>query len=119
MNGSGWPETFLKGVVSYLAPSMAAGALVELLREQNIDVKKVSQWVEENLSLWDELKPEDQANLKKMAGEVGSLDWMNYEWAVNAIRADFPAVTSLFLGWPKARNWLGRQVEAIKREIGG
>lgn len=108
----------LRGLTSQFAPSIAAGALVELLAEEKIDVKKISQWVQENHSLLDDLKPEDQANLKKIAEEVGEVNWLTTEWAIEAIRVDFPAVASLFLGWPKARNWLRRQVEALKREIG-
>jgi hypothetical protein len=113
-----WGDALLRGLASTFAPDMAAGALVELLREQKIDVKKISQWVQENHSLLDELKPEDRANLKKMAAGVGEVDWLTTEWAIEAIRGDFPAVASLFLGWPKARNWLGRQVEALKKEAG-
>jgi hypothetical protein len=106
----------LKGLLSQAAPGIAQGFLVELLKSKKVDVNKVSKWVLENRSLWGELEPNEQDGLRRLAAKAGDLSWMDANWVINAIRRDLPSVASLFLGWTKARNWLERQVEDLKRE---
>ena len=43
-------------------------------------------------------------------------DWLSQQ--VGIIKADLPALASLFLGWKKGKNWLVRQVKIIKERIG-
>lgn len=106
----------LKGLISQAAPSIAKGFLVELLKSKKVNVNKASQWVLEDRSLWKELDPGEQEGLRRLAAKAGDLSWMDASWVINAVRRDFPLVASLFLGWTKARNWLKRQVEDLKRE---
>jgi len=108
---------FAKGIMAEMAPGVIGGALVELLRDRKVDVQKVTEWVEKNVSLWDALSEEHQGNLHDAIQKVGSIeniDWLTPDWVINSIRHDFPAVASLFVGWQKASNWLRRQTEIIK-----
>lgn len=108
---------FGKGFVLEFGSEIVKGMLVELLRIKKVDVSKATKWVQDNSSLWDGLEPKFQNNLKKLAKKVGNLDWIDTDWAIGAMREEFPAVASLFLGWKKANNWLGRQLEILKREV--
>ena len=105
-----------KGLTSQFAPGILRGALVSLFRGLKLDVEKTTTWVVENRSLWGSMGEEHQGQVKLMAQKVGSLDWLDAEWAIKALKDDFPAVASLFLGWPKAKNWLSRQLEDIKKK---
>lgn len=106
-----------KGIVAEMAPQIAQGVLIELLKAKKVDVKKATQWVQDNTELWKDLEPHHKERLKQLAQKVGKVDWMNTNWAIDAMRNEMPAVASLFLGWKKANNWLGRQVEIIKERI--
>ena len=106
-----------KGLISQVAPDVAKGAIVEIFRGWKLDVKKTTAWVQENRSLWDSMGAEHQNQLKLLVQKVGSIDWLGAEWAIKALKGDFPAVASLFLGWPKAHHWLERQLEIIKKQV--
>lgn len=110
-------DMLMRGLVGQAAPGIAQGVLVELLKKKKLDVKLATKWVQGNYSLWDDLKPGEQENMRKLASRVGDVSWMNFDWAVDAMREELPAVASLFLGWVKAKNWLVRQIEEIKRAI--
>ncbi len=107
-----------KGLIIEMAPSIAKGILVEVFKASRISVRSASDWVLNNTSLWEILEPDKQALLKDLAERVGNIDWLDSAWVIEAIKNDFPAVASLFLGWKKANNWLKRQVEIIKKEVG-
>ncbi|KKN48239.1 hypothetical protein LCGC14_0655010 [marine sediment metagenome] len=106
-----------KGVFSTLAPSILKGVLVELFRIRKVNVKQATEWVLANYSLWDSLEPERKIQFKQLAGKLGDVSWMTVAWAIDALKDDFPAVASLFLGWKKGNNWLARQIEEIKKEL--
>lgn len=105
----------IKGLIAEAAPEILSGAILELLRERKVDVKKASEWVETNSRLWDSFGEKQRKGLVKL-GSISNLDWITKEWVINAIKGEFPAVASLFLGWRKGTNWLDRQVEIIKME---
>ena len=105
------------GLIAEMAPEIVKGALVEMLRVRKTNVKKASDWVQSNASLWDSLAPAQQKGLIKLGENVHNLDWLTGEWVIQAIKDDFPALASLFLGWKKGANRLARQVEIIKKEI--
>ena len=50
---------------------------------------------------------------------VPDVDWLTVDWFIDAIREEHKALASLFLGWKKGRNWLARQIKAIKTEMYG
>lgn len=112
-------QVFGRGVVATFAPSILKGMLVELFRKRRVDVGKVTEWVLADKSLWDSLEPEQKRQFKQLASKIGDVSWMNVDWAIDALKGEFPAVASLFLGWVKGRNWMARQMEAIKKELQG
>lgn len=109
---------FSKGLVIEMAPEIGKGILVEILKERRVSVKKVSDWVQSNTNLWKTLEPDEQALSKDLAERAGNLDWLDADWVIEAIKKDLPTIASLFLGWKKANNWLKRQVEIVRKEVG-
>ncbi|KKM97420.1 hypothetical protein LCGC14_1168240 [marine sediment metagenome] len=108
---------FSKGLLIEMVPEIAKGILVEIFKRRKTTVKSASNWVQGNTSLWKTLEPKEQAMLKNLVQRGGNIDWLDANWVIEAIKSDFPAVASLFLGWRKANNWLKRQVEIIRKEI--
>ncbi len=106
-----------KGFVAEMAPKMAKGALVDLLKQKGIGVKEASKWVEEDVCLWDTLEPRHQNALIALKRQIGSVDWLTPDFIIDSLRKDCPAVASMFLGWRKSKNWLTRQIAIIKRKI--
>lgn len=106
-----------KGVVATFAPSILKGVLVELFRIRKVNVKLAIEWVLADYNLWESLEPERKNQFKQLANKVGDVSWMTLAWAIDALKDDFPAVASLFLGWKKGKNWLARQIEEIKKEL--
>ncbi len=106
-----------RGFAATLAPSILKGVLVELFRTKKVDVKKATLWIETNKSLLGSFDSEYKRQIKHLASTVGDVSWLTTDWAINCLRKDFPAVASLFLGWPKGETWLKRQIEEIKNEL--
>jgi len=109
---------FSKGLVIEMAPEIAKGMIVEIFKAKKVSGKAAIDWVQNNTSLWKTLVPGEQALFKDLVERVGNVDWLDADWVIEAIKGDFPAVASLFLGWTKANNWLKRQVEIIRKEVG-
>lgn len=108
---------FSHGLLIKIAPEIAKGILVEMFRAKKVTVKSASEWVQNNTSLWKTFEPKEQEMMKNLAEKAGNIDWLDATWVIEAIKGDFPAVASLFVGWRKASNWLKRQVEIIRKEI--
>ena len=108
----------LKGGLSEAAPKIAKGALVEFLVSREVDRTTVQDWVLGNKSLWEALGADYQQTLKELTSSIDNIDWLTYDWVVDSIKHDLPAVASLLVGWRKAHNWLIRQIELIKGELG-
>lgn len=107
-----------KGSIIEAAPQIAAGMLVQFLRNRNIGVKEASEWVVSNKTLWDMLEPKYQDYFRKMAQRLnGNIEWITAEWAIDACREELPTLASLFLGWKKANNWLVRQIVIIRQNV--
>jgi len=107
----------LNSLIGSAAPSIARGALVELLKQKGVTVEVIIQWVQEKRSLWSQIGPEDRGKLKRMISKVGDVSWLTTDWAIGAVRKDLPGVASLFMGWPKAKTWLDRQIKELQREL--
>ena len=107
-------DIFGKGLVREMAPEIAAGVLLELLQLWRIDIQVITEHVNNNRSLWENLDEKRRNTLKKVARRVGNLDWISIDWVIVAIKKDFPSVASLILGWPEAHAWMERQVEELK-----
>lgn len=106
------------GLIAEMAPEIVKGALIEMLKARKTNVRRACDWVLNNASLWDSLTPTQQKGLIKLGESVHNLDWLNADWVIQAIKDDFPAVASLFLGWKKGSNWFERQIGQIKQKMG-
>lgn len=112
-----YADVFSKGLVQEMAPEIAAGILVELIRRWRIDTPTIVKYVEANHSIWDKLSDHDHERLRKAMRRVGTTKWVTPEWFINAIKKDYPAIASLILGWPEAQDWLEEQIERLKRYV--
>lgn len=114
----GYGELALKGLLANNAPALAKGMLVELIRQNNITVDKVIDSVNKDQRLWDMIDPKHYERIQNTIARVGdNMDWFTTEWLIVAIKADHTALASLFLSWRKARNWLDRQIEDMRKEV--
>lgn len=112
-----YADILLKGGVATMAPDVLRGALVEMLKAKKVNVKRASEWVEGDVSLWETLEPEHRNSLLKLGQYIKNVNWLTADFVIDAIRHDLPAVASLFLGWKKGKNWLERQATQIRQEI--
>lgn len=112
-----YADILFKGGVAELAPGIVQGALVEILKAKEVDVKKASEWVNANVSLWETIEPEHQKRLLELGRYIGKPNWLTADFVIDAIKKDLPVVASLFLGWRKGKNWLERQAARIREEI--
>ena len=116
-NIRGIGELTLRGLIATQAPNLLKGVLNELLRRDDITVDKVVIMVEKNQALWDQFSPDITHSLHRAAEKITDVDWLTPEWFIEAIKKEHPALASLFLGWVKGKNWLSRQIVAIKKEL--
>ena len=108
---------FGKGLIRQMAPGIAEGAINQLFHEANVDVIKLGDYVQHNRSLWDQLSPQQQAELKSTSLLLGDLDFITPELIVDAIKQDFWLVANLLVNWPEAADWLERQIDELKGGI--
>ena len=108
-----------EGAIIKFTPGIAGGALVRILKDKQVGVEKMTLWVQTNASLWSELGVDVQGKLKVILGDMEELSWFNSSWAIDSMRKGLPELASLFLGWPKARRWLARQIEEISKNVRG
>lgn len=108
-----------KGLLLEMAPGIAGGVINELFHQWKMDVSRVTKDVQSNRSLWDDMTPDQREQLKNLGSRIGSLDFVTPDLIVNSIKKDFPAVASLFVGWPEAGEWLDRQVNDLKAGVTG
>lgn len=108
----------LKGFGSILGkgmvPGIAGGFINELFHQWHVDVAMITQYVQNNQSLWDGLTPDMRNQLGVVAEKVGNLDFITPEFLITSIKKDFSGVASLFLKWPEAAEWLDRQINDLK-----
>lgn len=108
---------FGKGLMQEMVPGMAAGAITEMFHQWHVDVAMITQYVQNNQSLWGEMDEGKRRELAVLAQKVGNLDFITPEFLINSIRRDFPGVASLFLNSPSAGEWLKRQIEELKEGV--
>lgn len=116
----------IRALIGMEAPAITKGILIEMLAQPivykdykgQITTALVEKLVQDDISLWSLIEPGNYDRVKGIIREyVGDIRWFNFSWTVNAIKDDFPAVASLFLGWVEGRDWLTRQIEIIKKEV--
>lgn len=104
---------FGTGLLKQMAPGVASGFINGLFHQWHVDVAKITQDVQSNRPLWDELEPDQRREISDLAKRVG-LDFITPEFFINSIKKDFPGVASLFLHWPEAAEWLASQIDDLK-----
>lgn len=105
----------LGGLIAEVSPELFKGILIELLSKTTVE--EASDWITKDYVLLDKIEPKYLARIKKFVPRFGDTSWFTADWVIEALRKDVPALASLFIGWKKGYNWLGRQVEIIQREI--
>ena len=114
-----------RSIVGISAPSIAKGLLVETLhreviyqkKRRKIDVKLLCELVDSKVSLWSLFPETTHRQAVALVSRLGNVEWFTADWAIDAIKEEHAALASLFLSWPKARNWLKRQMEEIKGNL--
>lgn len=112
-------RTTFKNVMASQVPTIFKGMLNELLRRDDITFEAIVAMVEKNESLLPHLTPELTHGMRRAAELVPDIEWFTVDWFIDAIREEHKAMASLFLGWKKGRNWLARQIKAMKAEMYG
>ena len=115
----GIARSTFQGVIANQVPTIFKGMLNEFLRRDDITFEGIVKMVEKNESLLPHLTPEMTHGMGRAAELVPDVEWLTSDWLIDAIREEHKALASLFLGWKKGRNWLARQIEAIKAEMYG
>ena len=105
------------GLISTMLPGIIKGLLLGFFKDQKVNSKILTQWVQEDSSLWSMLAPKWQRVIRDQRSRLGDTKWFTPDWLIDAVKGDYPSIASLFLGWVKAAAWLKNQVEEIKREI--
>ncbi len=106
-------------VMASQVPTIFKGMLNEFLRRDEITFEGIVTMVEKNESLLPHLTPEITHGMRRAAELVPDVEWLTVDWFIDAIRGEHKVLASLFLGWIKGRNWLARQIEAMKVEMYG
>ena len=109
--------TLLHGMVATQAPRIAKGLINQYFREYKVNARTVMPLVEKNQSLWKLLPKKNYLQVKKALNQVGDIEWLTSDWLMANVKEEHPGLVSLFLSWRKARNWLDRQIEEIKKEV--
>jgi hypothetical protein len=112
-------KTLVKGLIPRLAPGIAEGTINQLFHEANVDVDKLTDYVEHNRSLWNELNLQQREELKALSLRLGDLSFITSELIVNSIKDDFWLVANLLVNWPEATAWLERQINELKEGVAG
>jgi len=110
---------FGRGLLLEAVPGMAAGAINGLFHQWNVDVDTITEYVQNNRSLLEEMSPETKNQLAFAAQKVGNLDFITPIFFLNSIKKDFPEVAALFLRWPEAAEWLAKQIDELKAGVNG
>lgn len=113
-----YSSLFRHGLLKSQIPGIAGGFINELFHQWHVDVAMVTQHVQENKSLWDNLTPEVRSELGTVAERIG-MDFVTPDFLITSIKKDFPAVASLLVSWPEATVWLDRQVEDFRAGLNG
>jgi hypothetical protein len=112
-----YASTFGKGLIQQMVPGIAEGAINSLFHQANVDVDKLTDYVEHNRSLWNELNPQQREELKALSLRLGDLNFITPELIVNAVKEDFWLVANLLVNWPEAVDWLKRQINELKEGV--
>jgi hypothetical protein len=116
MNLTNVGSTIINGALINYGPSVLKGVMKEYLGM--IVFSEMVDWVNKDRNLWDELPDNYKKILKTYGVRLGKLEWLNVEWIIEAGQTSNPGIASLFIGWEEGREWLNRQLENMKEQIG-
>lgn len=107
----------LKGVGAYFAPGIFKGFMVEYLH--HIGYKEVCTYVDQRISLWSELTPDEIGKIQHIIHELGDCPWLNTKWLIDAARSSkkIPLITSYFLSSKSAQDWLETQLLEFRGKL--
>ena len=105
-----------RGVISQAMPGIIKGSLLEILSKEKVGVKRLSQWVITNHSLWTMFEPY-LGTKEDMIRKLGPYRWLTPEWLLDSIREERPDLVSLLENWPDGSAWLERQVVELKSHL--
>ena len=106
-----------RGVIAEIGPTLLKGALLELFRSGKIDTNLLIDYVSRDVNLWEMLDLKYRQYIRNAGGRLGNLNWLTSQFLIDAVREEFPAVASLFLGWEQAGSWLDSQIEDVKYQV--
>jgi hypothetical protein len=109
---------FRTGMLKQMTPAITGGFINGFFHEWKVDREKITDYVENDRSLWDNLTPDQQQEINTLTQNI-DLNFVTPVFLINSIRKDFPAVASLFLSWPEAAEWLDRQIQELKGGVEG
>lgn len=104
------------GMLQGAMPDIVGGVINSLFHQWNVDMVKITEKVQGNQPLWENIDPNNRTLIKELANRVNNLDFITPDWLIDSIRDDFPAVASMISSWPKAKQWLAEQIEELKKQ---
>jgi hypothetical protein len=113
----GIARSFGKGLLLEAAPQIISGVIIQLFHQWKLDKAVITEYVNNDVSLWSKMTLRQQKQLTLAATQLGSLDFLTPEFVVESIKDDFLSVASLLVNWPEAGEWLARQIEEIKAGV--
>jgi hypothetical protein len=104
------------GLLVLAGPQLFEGMFSEWVK--TLRIIDVEEWVIHDQNLWDNIEPGWQANLVRYGPRMGKIgEMLTVEWAIKTTVPKNPALASLFLNWPDAQEWLGRNLEDLKLHV--
>ena len=102
------------GALKFAGPEIAAGIVSKFM--EKVTVQEASDYVTNNVSIWEKIPLEHRSQLHKYIPQ--DVSWLTADWAIKVVAEKNPAVASLFLNWQEAKTWFSRQLEDLKSKTG-
>jgi hypothetical protein len=106
------------GILAIAGPQLIEGMFGEWVK--TVTIAEAEEWVTGDKSLWGNLDPGWQTQLIRYGPRMGKAgEVIGLEWAIKITCKVNPALASLFLNWPEARQWFAKNVEELKSQVLG
>lgn len=119
-------KSTIRALIGMEAPAIIRGILIEILAQPmvykdykgQITTALVERLVQDDTSLWSLIEPRNYDRVKAIIREyVGDIRWFSTDWVIDAIKKDYPALASQMEGWPRAYEWLSRQLDEARQQM--
>ena len=115
----------IRALIGMEAPAITKGILIEMLAQPivykdykgQITTALVERLVQDDTSLWSLIEPRNYDRVKAIIRYVSDIRWFDVSWVIDAIKKDYPALASQMEGWPKAYEWLSRQIDEAREQL--